>query len=340
SDRTKSSSESLELDDASQELWEIQHEPIKKSATYKLGLLKRRASIDHSYDSDYNLDNAPPTLDKEDFAPTQDDYKYKSSDYEVFGRNFYHLPHYVSGPSAIPPQYAPKDERICDLYLGSPLPDSKLHRSPLYGRRARINSRDNFADSDFNFGEDAGFDVDIAGGGRKRTAQRSSLNNSSNIERLKNDYGSNENSNLSPTSRYCDNLDEILINDLDKFLHFHNPKHSSRSNDSTGKPKAIKSEEVVLSDEIKRLGIFEDKIQIESTKIDNLPALNKKRMRCEHCNKRLNITNIYNCRCGRIFCSQHRYSEVHDCKYDYKTEGRKILEQQNPLVTANKLPKF
>lgn len=321
-------------------------------------MLKRRTSVDHSYDPDYNIDSAPPALEKDDFNTNQDDYKYKNSDYEVFGRNFYHLPHYVSGPSAIPPQYAPKDERICDLYLGSPLADSKMHRSPLYGRRARINSRDNFTDSDYTFGgaDETNFDIDVTSGARKRTAAvqgRTGLNNSSNIERLRNEYGEVPNS-AGSNSRYCENLDEIFgfynaksINELDKFLNFHNPKHSKCGEHQTRAPQIAaavkngKGEEVVLSDDIKRLGgIFDEKIQIDPAKIESLPALNKKRMRCEHCNKRLNITNIYNCRCGRIFCSQHRYSEVHDCKYDYKTEGRKILEQQNPLVTANKLPKF
>lgn len=83
-----------------------------------------------------------------------------------------------------------------------------------------------------------------------------------------------------------------------------------------------------------------------TTKIDEndknfqLPPVIKKKSRCSECNKRLNITNIYNCRCGKIFCAQHRYSEVHHCNYDYKTEGRRLLEQQNPLVKAEKLNKI
>ncbi|XP_018322985.1 uncharacterized protein LOC108735496 [Agrilus planipennis] len=72
-----------------------------------------------------------------------------------------------------------------------------------------------------------------------------------------------------------------------------------------------------------------------------LPAVvAKKKIRCGLCNKRLNITNVYDCRCGGVFCSQHRYSEVHGCKFDYKTEGHKMLQKQNPLVIAEKLQKF
>lgn len=73
---------------------------------------------------------------------------------------------------------------------------------------------------------------------------------------------------------------------------------------------------------------------------ESLGAVSKKTMRCGHCKKRLTIVNIYNCRCGKIFCGQHRYSEAHNCKYDYKSEGKKILEQSNPLVIAKKLDKI
>jgi predicted transcriptional regulator len=45
-------------------------------------------------------------------------------------------------------------------------------------------------------------------------------------------------------------------------------------------------------------------------------------------------------RCGNSFCATHRYAETHNCNYDYKTEGRKLLEQSNPLVVAPKLPKI
>lgn len=76
-----------------------------------------------------------------------------------------------------------------------------------------------------------------------------------------------------------------------------------------------------------------------SSQVLPLPVV-KKRLRCSQCKKKLNITNTYNCRCGRMFCAVHRYSEVHNCLFDYKEEGRKILQQTNPLVAASKLPKI
>ncbi|XP_044738004.1 serine/threonine-protein kinase HSL1-like [Chrysoperla carnea] len=84
-------------------------------------------------------------------------------------------------------------------------------------------------------------------------------------------------------------------------------------------------------------------VKKESTEIVTLPPIKQKksnRVRCKKCSKKLNIATIHTCRCGDHFCSQHRYSEVHGCKYDYKTEGRKVIEQANPLIRAPKLPKI
>lgn len=49
---------------------------------------------------------------------------------------------------------------------------------------------------------------------------------------------------------------------------------------------------------------------------------------------------LSHCRCGNNFCATHRYAESHSCTFDYKTEGRKLLEQNNPVVNAPKLPKI
>ncbi|KAL1464127.1 hypothetical protein WDU94_003802 [Cyamophila willieti] len=64
------------------------------------------------------------------------------------------------------------------------------------------------------------------------------------------------------------------------------------------------------------------------------------RSRCSQCNKKLNISATYTCRCERLFCSKHRYSEAHACTYDYKKEGKKQIAEANPLVTAPKITKF
>lgn len=39
-------------------------------------------------------------------------------------------------------------------------------------------------------------------------------------------------------------------------------------------------------------------------------------------------------------CLACRYPEDHECKYDYKEEGKEILTKQNPLITGDKLVKI
>lgn len=64
------------------------------------------------------------------------------------------------------------------------------------------------------------------------------------------------------------------------------------------------------------------------------------KLRCAECNKKLGLIMIMKCHCERIFCAQHRYAEAHQCSYDFKTEGQKVIARENPLVVASKLPKI
>ncbi|XP_047207415.1 AN1-type zinc finger protein 4 isoform X2 [Girardinichthys multiradiatus] len=61
---------------------------------------------------------------------------------------------------------------------------------------------------------------------------------------------------------------------------------------------------------------------------------------CFRCGKKTGLATSYECRCGHNFCATHRYAETHDCSYDYKTAGRRFLQETNPLISAPKLPKI
>lgn len=61
--------------------------------------------------------------------------------------------------------------------------------------------------------------------------------------------------------------------------------------------------------------------------------------RCTTCKKRLGLTG-FNCRCGNLFCSVHRYSDKHECPFDYRTAGRDAIAKANPVVKAEKLDKI
>jgi len=61
--------------------------------------------------------------------------------------------------------------------------------------------------------------------------------------------------------------------------------------------------------------------------------------RCATCRKRVGLTG-FNCRCGNTYCSMHRYSDKHDCQFDYRTAARDAIAKANPVVKAEKLDKI
>lgn len=58
--------------------------------------------------------------------------------------------------------------------------------------------------------------------------------------------------------------------------------------------------------------------------------------RCSCCKKKVGLTG-FRCRCGDLFCSEHRYSDRHACSYDYKSAGREAIARENPVVRAAKI---
>ena len=65
----------------------------------------------------------------------------------------------------------------------------------------------------------------------------------------------------------------------------------------------------------------------------------KKKNRCFSCKKKLGLTG-FSCRCGGLFCAVHRYSDKHDCNFDYKAMGEKEISEANPLIVAAKVAKI
>ncbi|CAO2184189.1 unnamed protein product [Urochloa humidicola] len=58
--------------------------------------------------------------------------------------------------------------------------------------------------------------------------------------------------------------------------------------------------------------------------------------RCHSCRKRVGLTG-FRCRCGELFCGAHRYSDRHECSFDYKGVGRDAIARENPVVRAAKI---
>ncbi|XP_028609391.1 AN1-type zinc finger protein 4 [Grammomys surdaster] len=72
------------------------------------------------------------------------------------------------------------------------------------------------------------------------------------------------------------------------------------------------------------------------------PLQTKKKItkHCFLCGKKTGLATSFECRCGNNFCASHRYAEAHGCTYDYKSAGRRYLQEANPVVNAPKLPKI
>lgn len=65
----------------------------------------------------------------------------------------------------------------------------------------------------------------------------------------------------------------------------------------------------------------------------------KKKNRCQMCRKKVGLTG-FECRCGGLFCSLHRYSDKHECSFDYKQLGAQEIRKNNPIVVGEKIQKI
>jgi len=65
----------------------------------------------------------------------------------------------------------------------------------------------------------------------------------------------------------------------------------------------------------------------------------KNKSKCWKCPRKVGITGI-ECRCGYIFCGEHRYASEHDCAYDFKKAHQKKLTKDNVKVIGKKLEKI
>ena len=58
---------------------------------------------------------------------------------------------------------------------------------------------------------------------------------------------------------------------------------------------------------------------------------------CFICQKKLKIMKSFTCKCGNNYCDIHKFPEDHKCSYDYKKLGKKIIEENNPLIKVDQL---
>lgn len=118
---------------------------------------------------------------------------------------------------------------------------------------------------------------------------------------------------------------------------------SARLSESCSDPKSeIKSDFVDLRSNSAKLPDKKSDLVIKPTTGSDSGGENKLKRkmvnRCYGCNKKVGLMG-FRCRCGDMFCSEHRYSDRHDCSFDYKAAGREAIARENPVVRAAKILK-
>lgn len=75
----------------------------------------------------------------------------------------------------------------------------------------------------------------------------------------------------------------------------------------------------------------------EEQKIKATTVTGKTVNRCSACRKRVGLSGGFVCRCSKMYCGEHRYSDRHECAFDYKKLGRERIQKDNPLIRAAKV---
>lgn len=58
---------------------------------------------------------------------------------------------------------------------------------------------------------------------------------------------------------------------------------------------------------------------------------------CGCCKKKLKLISTFTCRCKKSFCAKHRFFDQHDCTFDYKSEARTKISENNPKLVPKKI---
>ncbi|BFZ25825.1 hypothetical protein BsWGS_28864 [Bradybaena similaris] len=64
-----------------------------------------------------------------------------------------------------------------------------------------------------------------------------------------------------------------------------------------------------------------------------------KKNRCSECRKKVGLTGFV-CHCGKLLCSLHRYSDTHECTFDFKEKGQEEIRKNNPVVKGEKIQRI
>lgn len=62
--------------------------------------------------------------------------------------------------------------------------------------------------------------------------------------------------------------------------------------------------------------------------------------RCFKCKKKIKSILPISCKCDNYYCKNHKYTDEHDCTFDYKNEHKTKLVKDNKKVEHHKFVKL
>ncbi|OUM69058.1 hypothetical protein PIROE2DRAFT_57690 [Piromyces sp. E2] len=115
-----------------------------------------------------------------------------------------------------------------------------------------------------------------------------------------------------------------LDKNLDLSLRKRKSYHQNENNKIPPLIQEMKSNNIIDNSSTK---ITETQTSTNNNNFNENNKIKDKKNICEFCHKKLRITATYKCKCNKIFCATHRYSECHNCTYNYKQQGKKDLKK-------------
>lgn len=119
----------------------------------------------------------------------------------------------------------------------------------------------------------------------------------------------------------------------------------SNLNVSVDEPSVIgqqESSQVSEVDGAAGVPVVESKAEVataEPVEDEAKEAKKVKKNRCASCKKKVGLTG-FACRCGGMYCGIHRYSDKHNCDFDYNALGKAEISAANPVIVAEKVAKI
>nr|XP_017252170.1 PREDICTED: zinc finger A20 and AN1 domain-containing stress-associated protein 4-like [Daucus carota subsp. sativus] len=108
---------------------------------------------------------------------------------------------------------------------------------------------------------------------------------------------------------------------------------------STHKEPAVGDVNLKAGDVESKISITLAPCESSSSNQDSEVKVNVGPNRCCSCRKRVGLTG-FSCRCGNLYCADHRYPEKHECSFDYRSAEKDAIKKANPVVKREKLDKI